>query len=322
MPSFRMALRSRLALMSAIIAAALVVTASPIPAPAQDTPAATGEQARRDEIQAAYQAGVGASTEGPADVTLIDQAVLKLPDGYAFIPKAEGARLMRAMGNSVDDSPFVGLFVGTKPNDDWIVVVEYAKDGYIKDDEARNWNADELLRNLKEGTEEANKDRVARGFQEIEVVRWIETPTYESETHRLIWSMLYKRKGDLDSAAKGINYNTYALGRDGYFSLNLLTNADDVGTDKIAAHALLAALWYNPGKRYEDFNAATDHIAEYGIAALVGGVIAKKLGLFALIGVFVAKFAKVIGLAALAAGGGIWNFFRRRLRTSAAPDVE
>jgi uncharacterized membrane-anchored protein len=308
--------------MSAVVAAALAITASPIPVPAQDTPAATGEQARRNEIQAAYQAGVGASTEGPADVTLIDQAVLKLPGDYAFIPKAEGARLMRAMGNSVEDSQFVGLFVGTKPNDDWIVVVEYTKDGYIKDDEARNWNPDELLRSLREGTEEANKDRVERGFQEIEVVRWIETPTYESATHRLIWSMLYKHKGDPDSAAKGINYNTYALGRDGYFSLNLLTNADDVGTDKVAAHALLAALWYNPGRRYEDFNSATDHIAEYGIAALVGGVIAKKLGLFALIAAFVAKFAKVIFLAVLAAGGGVWNFFRRRLRPSAAPDVK
>jgi Protein of unknown function (DUF2167) len=32
----------------------------------------------------------------------------------------------------------------------------------------------------------------------------------------------------------------------------------------------LAALSYTPGKGYEDFNASTDHIAEYGIAALVG----------------------------------------------------
>jgi uncharacterized membrane-anchored protein len=308
------------AVMSAVVAVALAVTASPIPA--QDTPAGTDEQARRNEIQAAYQAGVSASSEGPADITLIDQAVLKLPDGYAFMPKAEAARLMRAIGNSVDDSQFVGLFVGTKPNDDWMIVVQYTKEGYIKDDEARNWNPDELLRSLREGTEEANKDRAERGFPEIEIVRWIETPTYESATHRLIWSMLYKYKGDLDSAAKGINYKTYALGRDGYFSLNLLTNANDVGTDKVAAHTLLAALWYNPGKRYEDFNASTDHIAEYGIAALVGGVFAKKLGLFALIFAFVAKFAKVIFLAVLAAGGGVWNFIRRRLRPSAAPDVE
>jgi uncharacterized membrane-anchored protein len=306
---------------SSVIATLLAVAASLVPVQAQDTPAASGDEARRNEIQAAYVAGVRAATAGPADVTLLDQAVLKLPDGYAFIPKAEGARLMRAMGNTISESLFVGLFVGTKPDDDWIVVAQYIKDGYIKDDEARNWDADELLRNIKDGTEEDNKDRAARGFRELEVLGWAEKPTYDAATHRLVWALLSKHKGEPDSEEKGVNYNTYALGRDGYFSLNLLTSADRVATDKVAAHELLAALSYNPGKSYGDFNASTDHIAEYGIAALVGGVVAKKLGLFALIGVFVAKFAKLIGIAALAVGGGIWNFFRRRLK-SAAPNAE
>ena len=49
-------------------------------------------------------------------------------------------------------------------------------------------------------------------------------------------------------------------------------------------------------------------------------VVAKKLGLFALIGVFVAKFAKVIGIGALAFGGAIWNFFRRKPK-AASPNV-
>lgn len=310
----------RTALMSVIIAAVLAAAVLPVSLRAQE-PTATSEQARQDEIQAAYQAGIQASTEGPADVKLTDQAVLTLSDGYAFIPKAEGARLMRAMGNTIADPLFVGLVVGTKPDDDWVVVAQYIKDGYIKDDEARNWNIDELLKSIKDGTEEDNKDRASRGFAEIEVLGWVERPTYDSETHRLVWSMRSKHKGDPDSAGTGVNYNTYALGRDGYFSLNLLTSTDRVAADKKAAHELLAALSYNPGKRYEDFNASTDHIAEYGIAALIGGVAAKKLGLFAVIGVFVAKFAKVIFLAALAAGGGIWNFFRRRLVRSAGPDA-
>ncbi len=314
MPGFRTAL------MSVVIAALLAAGAPPVLVRAQET--STDEQARQREVQAAYEAGVRASTEGPAEVPLTDQAVLKLPDGYAFIPKAEGARLLRAMGNTVSEQPFVGVIVGAKPDDDWLIVAQYVKDGYIKDDEARNWNADELLQSIKDGTEEDNKDRAARGFPEIQVLGWIEKPTYDPDTHRLVWSMLSKHKGDPDSAGRGVNYNTYALGRDGYFSLNLLTTTDRVARDKTAAHELLAALSYNPGKRYEDFNATTDHIAEYGIAALVGGLVAKKLGLFALIGVFVAKFAKVIGVAALALGGGVWNFFRRRLTKSAAPDVE
>jgi uncharacterized membrane-anchored protein len=288
------------------------------PTPAQ--PAPSREEARLAELNAAWQAAEKAGTKGPADVTLIDQGLLKLPDDYFFVPKPEGIRVMRALGNTVNEPPFVGLIVGTRQSDQWIVVVRYIKEGYIKDDDAKHWKADELLQNLKDGTDEANKDRVARGFPELEVIGWVEKPTYDAVSHRLVWSLLSKHKGEPDTAVKGINYNTYALGRDGYFSLNLLTDSNHVNTDKGAAHELLASLNYNSGKRYEDFNSATDHIAEYGLAALVGGVVAKKLGLFALIAAFVLKFAKVIGIAAVALGAGVLNFFRRKPKPI-APDA-
>lgn len=190
---------------------------------------AQSEAARKAELDAAWQAGAEAGTRGPADITLVDQAVLAIPADYFFIPKAEGARIMRALGNTIRDD-FAGLVVGTRPADGWIVVVRYIKEGYIKDDEARNWNADELLQKLKDGTEQANKDRVTRGFPELEVLGWIEKPTYDPQTHRLVWSMLTKLKRDPDSAVRGISYNTYALGRDGYFSLNLLIRSASAPT--------------------------------------------------------------------------------------------
>ena len=313
--------RARIPFLVAVIAALLAAAGPPVLVRAQGAPSTSNEQARQDEAEAAWRAGVQAGTRGPADVPLIDQAVLKLPAGYFFVPKAEGARILRALGNVVSDQTFVGLIGGTNPGDEWLVATRYIKDGYIKDDEARNWDADELLQNLKDGTEEANKDRVARGFPELEVLGWVEKPAYDPATHRLVWSLLSRQKGAPDSAGKNVNYNTYALGRDGYFSLNLLTSTDRVAGDTVAAHELLDSLLYNPGKSYGDFNAATDHIAAYGIAALVGGVVAKKVGLLAMLGVFVVKFAKLIGIAALAVGGSIWNFFRRRPR-SASPHVE
>jgi uncharacterized membrane-anchored protein len=300
--------KTRIAFTGAVVAVVLAGLALPVLVRAQSaSPARSGE-----ELKAAWLAGLVAATEGPADIALIDQATLKLPADYDFVPKAEGARILRALGNTVGEETFVGLITRTKPDDWWIVAIRYIKEGYIKDDDAKHWNADELLQNLKEGTAEANKDRIARGFPELEVLGWVETPAYDSATHRLVWSLLVKRKDEPDTAEKSINYNTYALGRDGYFSLNLLTTSSRVDTDKSAAHALLTALSYNPGQGYEDFNAVTDRIAEYGIAALVGGVVAKKIGLFALIGVLVAKFAKLIGIAALGFAGAIWNFFRRK----------
>lgn len=284
-----------------------------LPAFAQAAP--PSEAARRAELTAAWEAASKAGSAGPTDIALIDQAALKLPANYFFVPKAEGTRVLRALGNLVNDATFIGLVVGTQQNDQWIVVVRHIKEGYIKDDEAKDWNADDLLKNIKEGVDESNKDRLARGFPEMEVIGWVERPAYDAKTHRLVWSMLAKDKGQPDNTEKNINYNTYALGRDGYFSLNLLSGSERIASDKSVAHKLLAELSYNPGKRYEDFNATTDRIAEYGIMALVGGVAAKKLGLFALLAALAVKFGKVILLGAAVVGAGLVKFFRRKPRT-------
>jgi uncharacterized membrane-anchored protein len=276
------------------------------------------EASRKAELDAAWQAAGHAGTAGPADISLIDQATLKIPTGDFFVPKAEGARIMRALGNVVHDATFVGLVLGSRQNDQWLVVIKYIKEGYIKDDAAKDWNADDLLKNLKEGADESNKDRLARGFPEMEVIGWIEPPKYDDVSHRLVWSVLAKDKGAPDDARKDVNYNTYALGREGYFSLNLLSDATRIATDKSAAHELLANLAYQSGKRYEDFSASTDRIAEYGLLALVGGVAAKKLGLLAVLLAFVLKFAKAIIFGLAVAGAGVTKFFRRKPRDDSA----
>ncbi|WP_298364059.1 DUF2167 domain-containing protein [uncultured Bradyrhizobium sp.] len=302
-----------------VAAIMLAVLFAALPVFGQSSP--PSEAARKAELVAAWQAASQAGTAGPADVTLIDQARLKLPEGRFFVPKTEGTRVLRALGNLVNDETFIGLVVGTRQNDQWIVVIRYVKEGYIKDDDAKNWNADELLSGIKEGVEESNKDRVARGFPELEVVGWIQPPAYDAGAHRLVWSMLGKDKGQPDNQPKGVNFNTYALGRDGYFSLNLLSNSDRIESEKPVARELLGDLSYNEGKRYEDFSAGTDRVAAYGLAALIGGVAAKKLGLLAIVTAFVLKFAKVILLAVAAFGAGIMKFFRRKPRTDVGGDV-
>jgi len=274
--------------------------------------AVPSEEARKTELAAAWQSASKAGTGGPSDVALIDQASLKLGSNYFFVPKAEGARVLRALGNVVSESGFIGLVLGTRQNDEWMVVIRYVKDGYIKDDDAKNWNADELLKAIRDGVAQSNPERVSRGFPEMEVIGWVEPPAYDATTHRLVWSLLGKDKGEPDNVAKNVNYNTYALGRDGYFSLNLLTSSDRIASEKAVASDLLAALSYSAGKRYEDFSASTDRIAEYGLMALVGGVAVKKLGLFALVAALALKFAKVIMIGAAVLGAGVVKFFRRK----------
>ena len=70
------------------------------------------EAARKAELDAALQAAGKAGTAGPSDVALIDQATLKLPAGDFFIPRDEGARVLRALGNLVNDQMLVGVVIG------------------------------------------------------------------------------------------------------------------------------------------------------------------------------------------------------------------
>src|SRR5262249_27461485 len=113
------------------------------------------------------------------------------------------------------------------------------------------------------------------------------------------------------NAEQGINYNTFLLGREGYVSMNLVTGLAAVEEHKPAAHELLGALDFNAGKAYGDFNSSTDKVAEYGLAALVGGIAAKKLGFFAVIAALFAKSFKLVAVAAIAAIAAIRKIFSR-----------
>jgi len=271
--------------------------------------------AKPDASDAIWQAAGDAMQHGPEVIELSDQARLSLPQGYSFVPKKEAAAVMTLIGNQTDER-FLGLILPDSTAN-WMATVDYQPSGYIKDDDAKDWNANELLEGLKTGTQEGNKRRLERGITPIAVTKWVEVPTYDSPQHRLVWSA-EARKVNVQDQDPTINYNTYVLGREGYISLNLITSSSQIEKEKPAARALLAAVEFNEGKRYSDFNESTDKVAAYGLAALIGGLAAKKLGLLAAAGVFLAKSAKfiLIGVAALAAIAAR-RFTRRRAALAA-----
>ncbi|MDR5734625.1 DUF2167 domain-containing protein [Caballeronia sp. LZ025] len=270
--------------------------------------AETGSHA--GEAEAAWAAARGAAVMGPATIELRDQATLKIGKGQAFIPQPQAGRLMKAQGNG-DDPDRVGLVLPTT-DEEWVVDAQYVASGYIKDDDAKNWNVDDLFKSLKDSTEAANEDRRERGIAEMEIIGWAERPHYDAAKRQLVWSMSSRSKGDAADAPHGINYNTYALGREGYVSLDLITDEPALAADKKAVQALLGGLEFKSGKRYADFKAGTDKVAEYGLAALVGGIAIKKLGLLAIIGAFLAKSFKLVAIGVAALGVAAKKLFKRK----------
>jgi uncharacterized membrane-anchored protein len=260
-------------------------------------------------LAAARNAARAAVERGPATIRLRDQAQLQLPEGFGFIPQKEATALMSAMGNGPGDD-MLGLIVPLG-EERWFVVANYDPSGYIKDDDAQHWDADKLLQNLKDGTEAGNAARAKVGVPPLKVTRWIEPPAYTADSHRLIWSAEAQRKDGVGGDPT-VNYNTYVLGREGFISMNLITSAAAVDDDKAAARELLSAVNFNDGKRYGNFNSSTDKVAAYGLAALVAGVAAKKIGLLALLAATVVKFAKVIALAVVAAIAVVTRWLKGR----------
>lgn len=295
-------------LMMAVRLFGLMLLAFAAPAALQAQESALGKDAR----EAAWQAAGKALQRGPQQLLLRDQGQLRLPEGYGFVPLAESRKLMEVLGNTVG-SKFIGLvFPVGREGADWMLSIDYDPAGYIRDDDAREWNADDMLDSLKKGTAASNKQRIALGYPGLEITRWIEAPAWDAINQRLVWSVEARGIGAKPDEDTTANYNTYVLGREGYFELNLITSTSRIERYKPDARTLLAAVSFNEGKRYADFKPDSDKVATYGLAALVGGVAAKKLGLLAALGLFLAKFAKVAVLAVAGVGSLAAKFLRGR----------
>ena len=222
-----------------------------------------------DADQKVWDEAMAAAKAGPADVALADQAVLHLPAAEVYVPQPQADRLLDAMGNPGSNPEILGLILPRDPRATWAMPVRFHKSGFIKDDDARTWDAEAMLRSLRDGTEEQNKAREKVGVPGIVVTGWSDPPQYDASTQRLVWSMTARAVGAPADAPQNVNYNTYALGREGYFSLNLLAALADLPELRPVAARQIGALEYNAGKRYADFNPKTDRVAGYGLVGLV-----------------------------------------------------
>ncbi len=300
-----------LALASALLLpllGALPTMAQPQSGPVRAAPMT--QQERETEQRAAWMAAHELATQGPAMVPLSGQATLDLPGGMEFIPRDAAMRALRAGGNTPGPN-LVGIINPLADTSPWFAVVSYDGGGHVSDSEADELDAAALLSALKEGVAEGNKDRVRRGFPEMELTGWSQPPAYDKAARRLTWALGYRMSDGDDS---GLNFNTRILGREGYFSVNLLSSSDRLAQDRAEAAPAVAGLHYADGKRYEDYNPGTDKLAAVGLAGLIGVAAAKKLGFLALAGAFLLKFAKLGVVAVLGLGAAFAKLFRRTPR--------
>jgi len=270
-------------------------------------PVAQAAEANPEQLLASLKFQQGKITL-PGDIATLD-----LPANFRYLPPADAGRLLSEGWGNPPGFETLGMIVPAAVNplsrEGWGVVVTYEKQGHVKDDEADSMKYDELLKTMQEAMAEGNAERKKQGYQPMTLVGWAEAPHYDKANHKLYWAKELHGEGDTQN---GLNYNIRVLGREGVLVLNAVAGMDQIGQIRNEMKAVTAFSDFTAGNRYADFNERTDKVAEYGIAALIAGGAAAKLGLFGKLFALLLAFKKVIIVGAGAAVMAIGKLFGRK----------
>jgi uncharacterized membrane-anchored protein len=304
------------ALLCLSLAAALPVRAAEAGAAASAAaaPAASAPQRTAEQFLASLTFREG-KIKLPGDIATLD-----LPASFRYLDPADTARLLSDGWGNPPGAKSLGMIVpaGVNPLSEagWGVVVTYDKDGHVKDDDADKINYTDLLKEMQEGMADNNKVRKEQGYPAMVLVGWAEPPRYDQGQHKLYWAKELHTEGSKDN---GLNYNIRVLGREGVLVLNAVAGMDQIAQVKQEMQKVTAFTEFTPGNRYADFNAGTDKVAEYGIAALVAGGVAAKLGFFGKLFALLLAFKKVILIGVAAVGSWVYKLLGRK---KAVPAVD
>ena len=241
------------------------------------------------------------------------KARFNLDASFHYLGKADARRVLEDMWGNPPDDDVLGMIVPDAPgltdDNSWAVVVTYADDGYVSDEDANKIDYTQLLHDMQEQTRDANAEREKAGYGSLQLVGWAVPPRYDGNSNKLYWAKELEFNGE---PAHALNYDIRVLGRNGYLSLNAVSGMSELALVRDGMEKLLPMAEFEQGARYADHNPKTDKIAAYGVATLIGGGLAAKAGLFAKLGLLLAKFWKLLLIGVVALGSAARKLFAGR----------
>ncbi len=238
------------------------------------------------------------------------KARFNLDGDFRYLDKADARRVLEDLWGNPPDEDVLGLIVPRSPGltdeQSWAVVVTWSDDGYVSDEDASKIDYTQLLHDMQEQTREANPEREKAGYGSLQLIGWAVPPRYDAGNNKLYWAKELQFDGE---ANHSLNYDIRVLGRHGYLSLNAVSGMAELALVREGMEKLLPMAEFEPGARYADHNPKTDKVAAYGVATLIGGGLAAKAGLFAKLGLLLAKFWKLLLIGVVAFGAAAKKFF-------------
>jgi len=283
-----------------LIAAAMACALLAGPALAQDDAA---NAAKRQQFIQSLHFQTGEVALAKAD------AHLHLQPGFRYLDQTDARKVLEDFWGNPPDEDVLGMLVpdnaGLDSEHSWAVVLTYSnEDGHVSDEDAAKIDYNQTLKDMQEAIHDANDERKKAGYSTLELIGWAEPPHYDAVSKKIHWA---KELAFSDVNGHTLNYDIRVLGREGYLSLEAISDMADQPLVKAGMEQVLPMAEFDSGHRYADFNPKTDKLAAYGLAALVAGGIAAKTGLLAKIGLMLLAAKKLVVVAFL----GIAAFFKK-----------
>ncbi len=277
----------------------------------------TVEELSEAEIMALYQAFADSIEStlnyetGRIDLK-DDLAEIQVPEGFKFLNAEQSEMVLTDLwGNPPGEgsSKSLGMLFpinATVLGDSTFAIdINFSEEGYIDDSDASDIDYTDLLNDMQESVLSANEQRVAMGYEKMELVGWAAPPYYDQANKKLHWAKELKfGEAELNT----LNYNIRILGRRGYLVLNAIADIDQLNLVQGEIDNILASVNFKEGHRYSDFDPSIDKVAAIGIGGLIAGKVLAKTGFFAML----AKFGKFIVVGLIAAFAGLRRFLTGR----------
>lgn len=235
-------------------------------------------------------------------------ATISLPGDMRLLDRMDAQRLLELYWGNAEDTTVLGALVPANAvvmNDvELAFILYYDEAGYVSDDDANDMDYDDLLSDLQEYTHNISDTLAAMGYPRQELIGWAKDPTYDSENKVLRWAKHYRFTFPDTESNEALNYDCRILGRRGYVTLQALSDYSVADSVIAKGDELSALVKFDKGYRYEDFDPDEDEVSDWTIGGLIAGTaLLSKAGVFAKIGLLLAKGWTLILVAIVAIGG-------------------
>ncbi|MCB9877240.1 MAG: DUF2167 domain-containing protein [Planctomycetes bacterium] len=248
-------------------------------------------------------------------IELKSHGKVALGEGWLWLAGSDGQRFLVVLGNR-QDPDVNGVAISPDYNESGIFAVySHSEEGHVDDEEP---DYDDLLQSMRDGEEDDNKARKKAGVATVRTLGWAEPPHYDKVGHKIYWATKLQFEGN---EGPTLNYNVRVLGRTSTIDMIGVGDIDQLPEVSERCKELLAVTEFVDGKRYTDFDPEYDKVAAYGIGGLIAGKVALKVGLFAKLGLFLAKGWKIVLIALAAIGGLIAKLFGGGKKPARQPRV-